>query len=164
QDRVPIDGVPTGPREVKWRPTEASTLVWVEAMDGGNPKEKVPHRDRLVMLKAPFSGEPQEIFTTEQRCRGLEFGEAVATEFGQGMDIETGGSEPLFRSDANAYETFVAMLDDSGTRILTERETPKDAPNFYVRTLGPQSSARALTKYPDPTPQLRGIRKQLVTY
>jgi dipeptidyl aminopeptidase/acylaminoacyl peptidase len=75
-DRVPIEGVPTGPREYRWRPTDPATLVWVEAMDGGNPKEKVPHRDRIVMAKAPFQGEPVELFKTEQRFRDIEFGEA----------------------------------------------------------------------------------------
>src|SRR5437763_16422533 len=67
--------VPVGPRSYVWRPTEAATLLWVEAMDGGNPKEKVPHRDRIVMLKSPFHGEPTDVFKTEQRFAGLEFGE-----------------------------------------------------------------------------------------
>ena len=49
-DEVPIDGVPTGPRNHMWRPTDPATLLWTEALDGGNPKMKVPYRDR-VMLK-----------------------------------------------------------------------------------------------------------------
>jgi len=82
-DRVPIDGVPTGPRDYEWRPTEPATLFWVEAMDGGNPKEKVPHRDRIVMLKAPFGSEPQEVYKTEERFRGMEFGAQNGTAFVQ---------------------------------------------------------------------------------
>jgi dipeptidyl aminopeptidase/acylaminoacyl peptidase len=70
----------------------------------------------------------------------------------------------LFRSQPGSYETFVAMLDDSGSKILTERESPRDPPNYFVRTLGANASERALTHYPDPTPQLRGITKQLVNY
>src|SRR5262249_33359282 len=38
-----------------------------------------------------------------------------------------------------------------------------EAPNYFVRTNG-ETTSRALTQFPDPTPQLRGIRKQLVTY
>ena len=79
-------------------------------------------------------------------------------------NLETGKTEHLFRSEAGRYETFVALLDDSGTKILTERESPTEAPNFYVRTLGSGGGEKALTHYPDPTPQLRGITKQLVTY
>ena len=55
-DRVPIGGVRTGPRDYQWVPTNTPSLVWAEAMDGGNPKEKAPHRDRLMMISAPFEG------------------------------------------------------------------------------------------------------------
>ena len=57
-DAVPVDGVPTGPRQYGWRPTEAATLVWVEALDNGDPKVDVPFRDRLLMLKEPFQPRP----------------------------------------------------------------------------------------------------------
>ena len=36
QDQIPIEGVATGPRNYNWRPTEPATLVWVEALDGGD--------------------------------------------------------------------------------------------------------------------------------
>jgi dipeptidyl aminopeptidase/acylaminoacyl peptidase len=70
--RVPIGGVATGPRDYQWLPTENASLVWVEAMDGGNPKEKVPNRDRIVKYSAPFKGEPVEVFKTEQRFQGIQ--------------------------------------------------------------------------------------------
>ncbi len=70
--RVPLAGVRTGPRDYEWLPTEPASLIWVEAMDGGNPKEKVPHRDRIVKYAAPFKGEPTELFKTEQRFQGIQ--------------------------------------------------------------------------------------------
>ncbi len=70
-DQVPIDGVPTGPRSHQWRPTESATLVWAEALDEGNPKKKVPHRDRVLSLAAPFQGKPAELAKTEHRFMGL---------------------------------------------------------------------------------------------
>ncbi len=70
-DAVPVDGVPTGPRTYHWRPTAASTLVWVEALDSGDPKKKVPFRDRLLMLDAPFSSSPRELIKVEQRYNGM---------------------------------------------------------------------------------------------
>jgi dipeptidyl aminopeptidase/acylaminoacyl peptidase len=75
-DQVPIEGVPTGPRQVTWRPTEPATLVWVEALDDGNPKKKVPHRDRVLMLAAPFRDQPVELVKTVHRFAGLTWGEA----------------------------------------------------------------------------------------
>ena len=43
EDKVPINGVPTGPRSVQWRPSEPATLIWVEALDGGDLKNKAPY-------------------------------------------------------------------------------------------------------------------------
>ena len=74
-DRVPNRGVPVGPRSFTWRPTEAATLVWAEALDGGDPKVQAPERDRLMMLKAPFKDAPREIVRTQQRYAGLVWSE-----------------------------------------------------------------------------------------
>ncbi len=74
-DRVPNRGVPTGPRNFSWRPTEAATLVWAEALDGGNPNVQAAERDKLMMLKAPFTAAPVEISRTEQRFGGLAWSE-----------------------------------------------------------------------------------------
>lgn len=85
QDRVPIEGVPTGPRNVRWMPNEAATLMWAEALDGGDPKTKVPHRDQLFTLAAPFSGEARPLWKTEHRFSGISFFEkrpqALVTDY-----------------------------------------------------------------------------------
>ncbi|MEM9907647.1 MAG: hypothetical protein AAF921_21775, partial [Cyanobacteria bacterium P01_D01_bin.44] len=68
-DQVPPQGVPTGPRSVTWRPTAPHTLFWVEALDGGDPVAKVPHRDQLMCLEAPFTTAPQVVFQAEHRLQ-----------------------------------------------------------------------------------------------
>ena len=68
-DRIPIDGVRTGPRILNWIPGRPATLVWWEAMDGGNPKEAVPHRDRMMRAEAPFD-QPREFTKLQQRLQG----------------------------------------------------------------------------------------------
>ncbi|MEO8028458.1 MAG: S9 family peptidase, partial [Bryobacteraceae bacterium] len=70
-DRVPIEGVRPGPRNYSWKTGDSATMMWVEALDGGNPKEKVPNRDRVVALSAPFQGEPKELLKTQHRFRGI---------------------------------------------------------------------------------------------
>lgn len=75
QDNLPNGGVQTGRRSYGWIPTEPATLVWAEALDGGNPRNKVTPRDKVVKLAAPFTGEPTEIVKTEQRFAGRQFGE-----------------------------------------------------------------------------------------
>ena len=72
---VPINGVMTGPRAIRWRPDQPATLTWVEALDGGDLKNKVPHRDKLVSLSAPFTGAPSETGKTEWRFAGLSYTE-----------------------------------------------------------------------------------------
>jgi dipeptidyl aminopeptidase/acylaminoacyl peptidase len=74
-DRVPNRGVPVGPRNFSWRPLEPATLVWAEALDGGDPNVQAAERDRLMMLKAPFNAAPSEITRTQQRYAGLAWSE-----------------------------------------------------------------------------------------
>ncbi|HEV8180818.1 MAG TPA: prolyl oligopeptidase family serine peptidase [Candidatus Angelobacter sp.] len=66
-DHVPIEGVLTGPRDYQWVPTQPATLVWAEALDGGDPKTKAEFRDKLMLLRTPFSDQPQELARFEQR-------------------------------------------------------------------------------------------------
>lgn len=73
-DEVPNQGVRLGPRGTSWRATAPHTLYWVEALDGGDPLAKVPHRDRLMRLDAPFTGKPEEVFRAEHRIESWQNG------------------------------------------------------------------------------------------
>lgn len=75
QDNLPVQGVPVGPRSYSWIPTEPSTLMWAEALDGGDPRKKVAQRDRLMKLNAPFTGTATELLKIENRFQGRLFGE-----------------------------------------------------------------------------------------
>ena len=74
-DVVPINGVMTGPRAYRWNPLEPATLVWAEALDKGDIKNDVPNRDRLLTLKAPFTGEPAEVAKTQYRFSNVSWTE-----------------------------------------------------------------------------------------
>ena len=74
-DQLPIQGVPVGPRSVDWIPTESASLMWAEALDKGDPKNKITPRDKLMMLAAPFNSEPKEVVKIEERYQGRQFGE-----------------------------------------------------------------------------------------
>ena len=76
QDELPVGGVPSGPRSYSWIPTEAATLGWVEALDGGDPRKKITPRDKLVTIAAPFTSGPKDLLNIEQRIAGRPlFGE-----------------------------------------------------------------------------------------
>ncbi|MDQ3061808.1 MAG: prolyl oligopeptidase family serine peptidase [Acidobacteriota bacterium] len=241
QDDIPVDGVTTAPRNYGWIPTEAATLVWAEALDGGNPKTKVEFRDKLMKIAAPFSNAPSEIVKTEQRFAGRTFGErdglmlygdynrdtrkrrllmmdhrssasapklisdlnvadryndigqpitkrlpngfsviqqngdeiflsgaGASTEgdrpFLRRMNLQTLKTEEIWRSGNTEFEGFVALMDNTGTRFLTRKESPLDPPNLYLRSTAQSQNAQKITNFSDPVPQLRGIKKQLVKY
>jgi len=82
-DTVPNGGVLPGPRAWRWQATAPATVTWAEALDGGDPKATVPHRDKVMALAAPFTAAPTELTKTEWRFNQLawtEAGVAMLTE------------------------------------------------------------------------------------
>ncbi|NJC41640.1 dipeptidyl aminopeptidase/acylaminoacyl peptidase [Brevundimonas alba] len=73
---TPFDAVAPGPRSVQWRADAPSTLVWTEAQDGGDPRTPAEVRDRVLMLAAPFSGQPTTLVDLKERYGGLTWGDA----------------------------------------------------------------------------------------
>ncbi len=85
-DQVPIGGVLDVPRSHQWKDSMGdAVLLWVEALDGGDPKREVDERDKLMMLSAPFRGQPTEVARFEDRFSGLTWFEdstrALASEY-----------------------------------------------------------------------------------
>ncbi len=78
------------------------------------------------------------------------------------FDLTRKKSERIFQCDNASYEQATTLLDDTGSRFITRWETPKDPPNYFVRSAGGEK--KALTSFPDLTPQIRGIKAQLVKY
>ena len=82
-DRAP-GWVTTLPRQIEWRATSPATLVWAEALDGGDPRSAAEYRDRVLMLPAPFTGSPVEIARTQQRFSNIEWledGRALISDY-----------------------------------------------------------------------------------
>lgn len=75
QDNLPVQGVPVGPRAYAWIPTEQASLMWVEALDGGDPRKKVTPREKVMRISAPFAGTATESMKIENRYQGRVFGE-----------------------------------------------------------------------------------------
>lgn len=245
-DNLPAQGVQTGPRGLGWIPTEPATLIWTEALDGGDPRNKAPFRDKVMTFAAPFAGVPTELLKTEHRFQGRSFGErdglmfyydynrdtqrrrmfmtdyrnpsssklisdlnvndryndignpvskqlpngtSVIRQNGESIFLTGAGASPqgdrpffrklnlktlqteeIFRSGTNEYESFVAIVSDDGTQYITRKESVTEPPNLYMRQYCPPGTVctalayRQLTEFKDPTPQLRGIKKQLVRY
>ena len=89
-------------------------------------------------------------------------------------DLETGDTERLFRSDPDHYEYFAAFAGDEDHFVMSS-ESAVDVPNYYLATLGQPVEAAAgeatrtltrnpITRFEDPAPLLREIKKQIVRY
>ncbi len=119
-DRVPIHGVPVGPRDFSWRATDPATLVWAEALDGGDWNVNVPARDKLMLLKAPFTSPAAEITRTEQRYDGFDWSEQSSTAL-------------LVQYDNNRHwmKTFILNVDDpqQKPRLLWDLSTDEHYAN-----------------------------------
>lgn len=91
------------------------------------------------------------------------------------LDLATLKTQRLFRSGTDDYDVPFAFTAQPG-QFLTWHQSLIDPPNAFVRTLGaPMADAAEgeaayatagtqLTRVPDPTPEVRQIKKQLVTY
>jgi dipeptidyl aminopeptidase/acylaminoacyl peptidase len=111
-ENIPIRGVRTGPRAVGWRPGVPATLVWAEALDGGDPRSKVEHQDRVVTFAAPFAGEPVELARLTKRYTALQW------DAGRGLAL-------VFEYDRERRwtKTWIADAARPGTapRVLWDR-------------------------------------------
>lgn len=75
-DKLPVGFMATyeGKRNIHWRDDKPATLAWVEALDKGDPEVKVPFRDALYELNAPFTNTPRCIMKTRDRFSGILWG------------------------------------------------------------------------------------------
>ena len=92
-----------GKRAMYWRPDVAASLVYVEALDEGNPEVKVPFRDAVYTWKAPFDSQPELLTQIEQRYGGMEWGnENTAILFDYWYDTRNQRTFLLDPSKSNA--------------------------------------------------------------
>ncbi|MGE0631799.1 MAG: alpha/beta hydrolase family protein, partial [Pseudobdellovibrionaceae bacterium] len=73
-ERIPIQGVVTGPRSIQWIPSEEQTLFYAEALDKGDWNLKVDNRDEL--FRAVVDGKHlkrQSFLKLKNRFAGIEF-------------------------------------------------------------------------------------------
>jgi dipeptidyl aminopeptidase/acylaminoacyl peptidase len=80
------------------------------------------------------------------------------------VNLGNGQSTRLFRSQAPYYEAALVMLDGEGKQALISHESPSEPTNYAVRDLAPNGRMRALTRFPHPLPQLKGVKKEQIRY
>lgn len=154
-------------RQVKeWRvspdqPTQAASLVYEGSSEDryhnpGKPATMIDERGESRLLIAP---DGESIY---------RLGEGASPEgdrpFVDKVNLGNGQRTRLFRSQAPYYEAALVMLDGEGKQALISRESPTEPTNYYVRDLASQGRTRALTHFPHPLPQLKGVKKEQIRY
>ena len=68
-----FSSVRTGKRAMSWRNDQPATLVYAEALDGGDQSKTVDFRDEIFTWEAPFTGTPKSFFKTKQRYEDVSW-------------------------------------------------------------------------------------------
>ena len=79
-----FDAVIEGRRSIGWRADTPATLVWAEALDGGDMNTEVEHHDSVHTWDAPFQQPPRKLLDIERRFNDIEWANddfAIVTEW-----------------------------------------------------------------------------------
>src|SRR5882724_7328807 len=138
------------------KPSPQAKLIWSRNQqdrynDPGQPVQKALGNGQRLIAESKGS-----ILLT-----GLGASPQGDRPFLRRFNLETKQTDELFRSSDTSYESIVAVLDDQATRFITRRESSTEPPNYYLHN---GKAETALTSFKDPAPQLRRIKKELVTY
>ncbi len=257
RENIPTQGVQTGPRGLNWLDTQPATLLWTEALDGGDPRAKVDHRDRCMLLAAPFTAEPKEWLKLQHRASGMSWlepaglnhgpsiahamvgefererrwtrtwlvsldvdgskivgeprlvfdrsvndqyndpGSPLSTRLPSGVSVirvddghvylDGDGATPegnrpfldrmsladfskqrLWQNQGECFEAAVDVMHERGAndalRIILTHETKTSPPNFFAMDIGSPEPRTPLTTFTDPLPELRRIKREIITY
>lgn len=79
------------------------------------------------------------------------------------FNLDNSKQHILWRSAAPYYEQVAKVIDPAKLIVVTARESVTSPVNYYLQDLK-RKTAVALTDFPHPQPQLKGVRKQLLKY
>ncbi len=83
--------------------------------------------------------------------------------FLRAYNFSTGDFRELWRSEAPFFATVSAIADENASKVIVRRESNDTPPNFVEVTLN-SGSVRTLTDFPHPTPDLKDVQSEFVTY
>lgn len=118
-----------GRRNLSWRADRPASLIYVEALDGGDPAKEVPFRDEVFRLPAPFAGKGIPMLKTINRFAGIQWGnDKTAIAYDRWWDTRNtktyvfsptdATKAPLMISDRNYQDQY----SDPGRFVTTQNE------------------------------------------
>lgn len=116
-DDIPTYGVVKGPRSFSWQKYYDAKLIWSEALDEGDPLKKVPFRDKLMTLSAPFTAGATELLKVQHRYAGVQFtankDEVLLTEFNRDLRWRTTYFYNLINTESSKQKVFDLSVNDA---------------------------------------------------
>ena len=115
-----------------------ATLIWTEALDGGDPRVEATHRDRFLQHAAPFASAPEELMRVEHRAWGTnataDTNQIITYEYDRDRrwirsllhDLRAPGSEPRVLMDRSIRDRYgdpgslVTVPDETGHAVVLQ--------------------------------------------
>lgn len=123
-----------GKRSMTWRNDKAATLVYVEALDEGNPENKVEYRDEVFTWDAPFSSNPVSLVKTIQRYEGIIWGnDNVAVLYDSWYD--TRNTKTYLINPSDSKQKPIVITDRNSQDIYSDPGDFETNKNMYNRNV-----------------------------
>lgn len=118
-----------GKRNFQWRDDQPTTLVYVTALDGGDPEVEAEYRDEFFQLEAPFKGDGKSMLKVKNRGSRILWGNndlAIASDYWWNtrntktyvFDPSDASEEPEIIFDRNYQDVY----SDPGNFVTTKNE------------------------------------------
>lgn len=104
-----FSSVRTGKRDMGWRSDRPATLVYAEALDGGDQSKNAEFRDEVFTWEAPFAAAPKSFFRTKQRYEDVSWTN----------DHYAIVSEDWY--DTRNTKSYLIDLDNGQSRVIDDR-------------------------------------------
>lgn len=106
-----FSSVRTGKRNMGWRSDAPATLVYAEALDGGDQSKPADFRDEIFTWEAPFTTAPKSFFKTKHRYEGTEWTNDHYAVISEGW------------YDTRNTKSFLVDLNNSESKIIEDRNS-----------------------------------------
>ncbi|AZA89152.1 Prolyl tripeptidyl peptidase precursor [Chryseobacterium nakagawai] len=106
-----FSSVRTGKREMTWRSDAPATLVFTEALDGGDQYKTAEYRDEIFTWDAPFAAAPKSFFKIKQRFEDIDWTN----------DHYALVSEEWY--DTRNTKTFLVDLNNGESKVIDDRNS-----------------------------------------
>lgn len=121
-----------GKRSMSWRSDAPATLYFVEALDGGDPANKVDFRDEVFLWEAPFTSNPTSLAKTAQRYGGIVWGNnTTAILYDQWYD--TRNEKTYLINPSNPNQAPKVIFDRNSQDIYSDPGSFETVKNQYGR-------------------------------